>query len=168
MRPINMQSKQNSDHDQQKKKAMWILVCVVLFIIGMIGAIVFKSWPVKVLFLVIALLAAFYFAKYRPETHNQKAEPEEKAEPRKPILPPTEKRQRDASESASEAISDQEAAKPQDTVDDIVYVSEKGTKFHKEITCAGLKFADLVEKVSKDAAIAANKTPCKLCHTDKG
>lgn len=151
---------------EQKKTAMRLLVCVVLFVLGILGAIIFRSWPIKVLFVVIALLAAFTFRRYSPqgETRETRAF---KTPSKKPTPLPAEDLKPDAPEDPGTESGKEEATPALHVEEDTVFVSERGTKFHKAIDCTGLKFAEFTEKMPRSEALAKGKTPCKLCHTDK-
>lgn len=152
---------------EQKKTAMRLLVCVVLFVLGMLGAIMFRSWPIKVLFVAIALLAAFTFRRYSPQGETREEAPALKTSSMKPTPPPAEDLKPDTPEDPGDEIGKEEAAPALHGEEDTVFVSERGTKFHKAIDCAGLKFAEFKEKMPRSEALAKGKSPCKLCHTDK-
>lgn len=163
MKPVYLRSNGESDHNKQLKSAIWLLICVVLFIIGMVGAVLVKSWPVKVLFLVIALLSAIYVSRYRPTEQAQKETPVLQVGMKKPIPPTAANLKTEVPEGSSKKTT----TMSKDVEEDNVFVSERGTKFHKTIDCAGLKFAEFTEKVPRSKALPEGKTPCKLCHTDK-
>ena len=47
---------------------------------------------------------------------------------------------------------------------DTVYISGQGERYHITNTCRGLKFANNVSGITKEAAIEIGKTPCKICY----
>ena len=47
---------------------------------------------------------------------------------------------------------------------DAVFISDKGEKYHCNSDCRGLRFADNISGVTKEAAIAMGRTPCAFCY----
>ena len=45
----------------------------------------------------------------------------------------------------------------------LVFISEKGNKYHQDKACAGLRFADEIQKVSEEEAIALGRQACLRC-----
>ena len=45
----------------------------------------------------------------------------------------------------------------------LVFISEKGNKYHQDKACAGLRFADEVQEISEEEAIALGRQACLRC-----
>ena len=45
----------------------------------------------------------------------------------------------------------------------LVFISEKGNKYHQDKSCAGLRFADEVQEISEEEAIALGRQACLRC-----
>ena len=139
-----------------------MLLCLVLFFSV-------NHWIAKLLLALIAIGAALFSRfllealritrKYEkekqlppmpaPEQEDQSAEPEQKAE-----MP----EQEDAGEDTdTNSVPNLEPNRP------IVFISEKGNKYHQDKACAGLRFADEVQEVFEEEAIALGRQACLRC-----
>lgn len=139
-----------------------MLLCLVLFFSV-------NHWAAKLLFALIAIGAALFSRfllealrikqKYEKEKHlpavpapeqeDQSAEPEQKED-----MPELE----DAGAYAdTNSAPDHEPDRP------LVFISEKGNKYHQDKACASLRFADEIQKVSEEEAIALGRQACLRC-----
>ena len=139
-----------------------MLLCLVLFFSV-------NHWIAKLLLALIAIGAALFSRfllealritrKYEkekqlppmpaPEQEDQSAEPEQKAE-----MPEQEDAEEDSDTNSSPNL---EPNRP------IVFISEKGNKYHQDKACAGLRFADEVQEVFEEEAIALGRQACLRC-----
>ena len=139
-----------------------MLLCLVLFFSV-------NHWIAKLLLALIAIGAALFSRfllealritrKYEkekqlppmpaPEQEDQSAEPEQKAE-----MPEQEDAEEDSDTNSSPNL---EPNRP------IVFISEKGNKYHQGKACAGLRFADEVQEVFEEEAIALGRQACLRC-----
>lgn len=84
-----------------------------------------------------------------PELEDQSAEPELKED-----MQEQEEAEEDADTNSAPNI---EPNRP------LVFISEKGNKYHQDKSCAGLRFADEIQKVSEEEAIALGRQACLRC-----
>ena len=84
-----------------------------------------------------------------PEQEDPSAEPEQKED-----MPEQEDAPEDADTNSAPNL---EPNRP------IVFISEKGNKYHQDKSCAGLRFADEIQKVSEEEAIALGRQACLRC-----
>ena len=55
---------------------------------------------------------------------------------------------------------------PQDAEEDIVYIADTGKRYHQDKNCRGLSSANSISAVTKEVALAMDRTPCKICYPD--
>ena len=139
-----------------------MLLCLVLFFSV-------NHWIAKLLLALIAIGAAL-FSRFLLEALRitRKYEKEKQLPP----MPAPEQEDPSAEPEQKEEMPKQEDA-PEDTDTDnapnlapnrpIVFVSEKGNKYHQDKACAGLRFADEVQEVSEEEAIALGRQACLRC-----
>ena len=139
-----------------------MLLCLVLFFIV-------NHWIAKLLLALIAIGAAL-FSRFLLEALRitRKYEKEKQLPP----MPAPEQEDPSAEPEQKEEMPKQEDA-PEDTDTDnapnlapnrpIVFVSEKGNKYHQDKACAGLRFADEVQEISEEEAIALGRQACLRC-----
>lgn len=139
-----------------------MLLCLVLFFSV-------NHWIAKLLLALIAIGAALFSRfllealritrKYEkekqlppmpaPEQEDQSAEPEQKED-----MPEQEDAPEDADTNSAPNLAPNRP---------IVFISEKGNKYHQDKACAGLRFADEVQEVSEEEAIALGRQACLRC-----
>ena len=139
-----------------------MLLCLVLFFSV-------NHWIAKLFLALIAIGAALFSRlllealrvsrKYEKEKHlpatplpeleDQSAEPELKED-----MQEQEEAEEDADTNSAPNI---EPNRP------LVFISEKGNKYHQDKSCAGLRFADEVQEVSEKEAIALGRQACLRC-----
>jgi hypothetical protein len=139
-----------------------MLLCLVLFFSV-------NLWIAKLLLALIAIGAAL-FSRFLLEALRitRKYEKEKQLPP----MPAPEQEDPSAEPEQKEEMPKQEDA-PEDTDTDnapnlapnrpIVFVSEKGNKYHQDKACAGLRFADEVQEISEEEAIALGRQACLRC-----
>lgn len=144
------------------KNVLGLVASSVLTILCLILFFTVNHWAAKVLFALIAIVAALFSwfllealritQKYKkgkhvhampaPELENRSADPE----------------QEDAQENMdSNSAPSLEPNRP------LVFISEKGNKYHQDKACAGLRFADEIQEVSEEEAIALGRQACLRC-----
>ena len=139
-----------------------MLLCLVLFFSV-------NHWIAK-LFLALIAIGAALFSRFLLEAlHIKKKYEKEKHLPAAPL---PELEDPSAEPEQKEEMPEQEDA-PEDTDTDnapnlapnrpIVFISEKGNKYHQDKACAGLRFADEVQEVSEEEAIALGRQACLRC-----
>ena len=139
-----------------------MLLCLVLFFSV-------NHWIAKLLLALIAIGAALSSRfllealrikkKYEKEKHLPAAPlPELEDQSAEPELKEDMQEQEDAPEDAdTNSAPNLEPNRP------IVFISEKGNKYHQDKSCAGLRFADEVQEVSEEEAIALGRQACLRC-----
>lgn len=145
-----------------------MLLCLVLFFSV-------NHWIAK-LFLALIAIGAALFSRFLLEALRIKRNYEkEKHRPAAP-LPELEDQSADRTEKedmmVKEDLTEQEDA-PEDADTNsapniepnmpLVFISEKGNKYHQDKACAGLRFADEIQKVSEEEAIALGRQACLRC-----
>ena len=139
-----------------------MLLCLVLFFSV-------NHWIAKLLLALIAIGAAL-FSRFLLEALRitRKYEKEKQLPP----MPAPEQEDPSAEQELKEDMPEQEdAGEDSDTNSSpnlapnrpIVFISEKGNKYHQDKACAGLRFADEVQEVSEEEAIALGRQACLRC-----
>ena len=139
-----------------------MLLCLVLFFSV-------NHWIAKLLLALIAIGAAL-FSRFLLEALRitRKYEKEKQLPP----MPAPEQEDQSAEPELKEDMPEQEDA-PEDADTNsapnlapnrpLVFISEKGNKYHQDKACAGLRFADEVQEVSEEEAIALGRQACLRC-----
>ena len=139
-----------------------MLLCLVLFFSV-------NHWIAKLLLALIAIGAAL-FSRFLLEALRitRKYEKEKQLPP----MPAPEQEDPSAEPELNEDMPEQEDA-PEDADTNsapnlepnrpLVFISEKGNKYHQDKSCAGLRFADEVQEVSEEEAIALGRQACLRC-----
>ena len=141
---------------------LMMLLCLVLFFSV-------NHWTAKLLFALISICAALFSKlllealrvskKYEKEKHLH-------------AMPATEQEDQSAELEQNKNMPEQEDAEEDSDTDNapnlapnkpIVFISEKGNKYHQDKACAGLRFADEIQKVSEEEAIALGRQACLRC-----
>ena len=52
----------------------------------------------------------------------------------------------------------------QDAEEDIVFIADTGKRYHQDKNCRGLNSARNISAVTKEVALAMDRTPCKICY----
>ena len=139
-----------------------MLLCLVLFFSV-------NHWIAKLLLALIAIGAAL-FSRFLLEALRitRKYEKEKQLPP----MPAPEQEDQSAEQELKEDMPEQEdAGEDSDTNSSpnlapnrpIVFISEKGNKYHQDKACAGLRFADEVQEISEEEAIALGRQACLRC-----
>lgn len=141
---------------------LMMILCLVLFFSV-------NHWIAKLLLALIAIGAALFSRfllealrikkKYEKEKHLPAAPlPELEDQSAEPELKEDMQEQEEAEEDAdTNSAPNIEPNRP------LVFISEKGNKYHQDKSCAGLRFADEIQKVSEEEAIALGRQACLRC-----
>ena len=139
-----------------------MLLCLVLFFSV-------NHWIAKLLFALIAIGAAL-FSRFLLEALRIKKQYEK--EKHLPAAPLPELEDQSAEPELKEDMQEQEEAEEDADTNSapniepnrpLVFISEKGNKYHQDKACAGLRFADEIQKVSEEEAIALGRQACLRC-----
>ena len=139
-----------------------MLLCLVLFFSV-------NLWIAKLLLALIAIGAAL-FSRFLLEALRIKKKYEK--EKQLPPMPAPEQEDPSAEPEQKEDMQEQEEAEEDADTNSapniepnrpLVFISEKGNKYHQDKSCAGLRFADEIQKVSEEEAIALGRQACLRC-----
>ena len=139
-----------------------MLLCLVLFFSV-------NHWIAKLLLALIAIGAAL-FSRFLLEALRIKKKYEK--EKQLPPMPAPEQEDPSAEPEQKEDMQEQEEAEEDADTNSaqnlepnrpLVFISEKGNKYHQDKACAGLRFADEVQEVSEEEAIALGRQACLRC-----
>ena len=139
-----------------------MLLCLVLFFSV-------NHWIAKLLLALIAIGAAL-FSRFLLEALRIKKKYEK--EKQLPPMPAPEQEDQSAEPEQKEDMQEQEEAEEDADTNSaqnlepnrpLVFISEKGNKYHQDKSCAGLRFADEVQEVSEEEAIALGRQACLRC-----
>ncbi|HSK69328.1 MAG TPA: hypothetical protein VLA21_08735 [Candidatus Limnocylindria bacterium] len=139
--------------------AMVVVLCIVLMII-------LPPWYLKLLFLLVAVGAGVYFwlmivdRQGRPKAAATASQLRTAAEV---LEKQAEAVEEEAEEAEEEAEEEKEAPRAAARSGSVVYVTEKGDKYHLDRDCAGLRFAEDVDTMTEKEAKALNREPCSRC-----
>ena len=139
-----------------------MLLCLVLFFSV-------NHWIAK-LFLALIAIGAALFSRFLLEALRitRKYEKEKQLPP----MPAPEQEDPSAEPELKEDMQEQEEAEEDADTNSapniepnrpLVFISEKGNKYHQDKSCAGLRFADEIQKVSEEEAIALGRQACLRC-----
>ena len=139
-----------------------MLLCLVLFFSV-------NHWIAK-LFLALIAIGAALFSRFLLEALRIKKQYEK--EKHLPAAPLPELEDQSAEPELKEDMQEQEEAEEDADTNSapniepnrpLVFISEKGNKYHQDKACAGLRFADEIQKVSEEEAIALGRQACLRC-----
>ena len=139
-----------------------MLLCLVLFFSV-------NHWIAK-LFLALIAIGAAQFSRFPLEALRIKKQYEK--EKHLPAAPLPELEDQSAEPELKEDMQEQEEAEEDADTNSapniepnrpLVFISEKGNKYHQDKSCAGLRFADEIQKVSEEEAIALGRQACLRC-----
>ena len=139
-----------------------MLLCLVLFFSV-------NHWIAK-LFLALIAIGAALFSRFLLEALRIKKKYEK--EKHLPAAPLPELEDQSAEPELKEDMQEQEEAEEDADTNSapniepnrpLVFISEKGNKYHQDKACAGLRFADEIQKVSEEEAIALGRQACLRC-----
>jgi hypothetical protein len=145
------------------KNALWIVAFTALAIVGVILFFAVKPLIFKLLFLLIAIGAAVY-CWLLIESRRIMPKPAKKSSLSGP-LPETSVAEvkNEMPEKMEGGDGAGEGPQPAEKDDHLVFISEKGDKYHFDRKCAGLRFADIVETMPEEKALSFNRKPCSKC-----
>lgn len=145
------------------KNALWTVAFTALAVMSLILFFAVKPLILKLLFLLTAIGAAFYIWLLI-ESRRITPKPAKNVSTPGP-LPETlaTETEDEAPERTEAGENDGESPQPLEQDEHLVFVSEKGDKYHLDRKCAGLRFADNVETMPVEKAISLNRKPCSKC-----
>jgi hypothetical protein len=145
------------------KAALWILAFVAFTVLCLILLFAVKPLILKLLFLLLGIGAAGYcWILIESRRITPKSGQAASAASPSPDVPATEKRS-EAPEQIKTEAGVAEDPQPAGRDEYLVFVSEKGDKFHFDRACVGLRFADSVQTMTQVKAVSLKRTPCSKC-----
>ena len=145
------------------KAALWIIAFVAFAVLCLILLFTVKPLILKLLFLLLGIGAAGYCCiMIESRRITPKSGPAASAASPSPDVPAAGKRSEAPEQIKTTAVA---AGDPQPVEQDehMVFVSEKGDKFHFDRACVGLRFADTVQTMKQVKAVSLKRTPCSKC-----
>jgi hypothetical protein len=145
------------------KAALWIIAFVAFAVLCLILLFAVKPLILKLLFLLLGIGAAGYCwiliesRRITPKSGQAASVPSPS-----PDVPAAKKR-REAPEQIKTAAGTAEDPQPAGRDEHLVFVSEKGDRFHFDRQCVGLRFADSVQTMTEEEAVSLKRTPCSKC-----
>ena len=139
-----------------------MLLCLVLFFSV-------NHWIAKLLLALIAIGAALFSRLLLEALRITRKYEKEK---QLPPMPVPEQEDPSAQPELNEDMQEQEEAEEDADTNSapnlepnrpLVFISEKGNKYHQDKACAGLRFADEVQEISEEEAIALGRQACLRC-----
>lgn len=147
------------------KNVLALVASSILTILCLILVFTMNHWLAKGFFLLIAIGAALFSLLLLESLRILQKYTKSKPLPKDPA-PVIEDKSPDPAESViTEEPVEADEAKPLPSENDVqtVYISEKGNKYHHDKSCAGLRFADVIQEVSKEEAVSLGREACSRC-----
>jgi hypothetical protein len=145
------------------KNALWTVAFASLALLSVVLIFVVNPLILKLLFLLIAIGAAIYcWLLIESRRMTSKPTPKESSPPS-----PSETSEI-AMKNETHETAETEGVTGEDnqTIEQdghLVFVSNKGDKYHLDRKCAGLRFADNVEEMTEESAVSLKRKPCSKC-----
>lgn len=154
------------------KALLWIIVFAAFALLCLILLLTVPSLILKLLFLLLGIGAAGY-CWIMVESRRITPKPGQAASPSADSAPAPAAPAAQKEDEAPELIRPEAPLSPdpqpggQD--EGLVFVSEKGDKYHRDRLCVGLRFADTVQTMTLENAVSLKRKPCSKClpKTDK-
>lgn len=147
------------------KNVLGLCASSALSILCLILVFTIDHWLAKGLFLVIAIGAALFSLLLLESLRIARKYTKNKPLPEDSV-PETENESSVPVESLiaqEQAEVDEAGSIPSENETPTVYISGKGNKYHQDKSCAGLRFADVIQEVSKEKAVSLGKEACSRC-----
>ena len=159
------------------KNLLGLVASLILTVICLVLVFTVNHWIAKVFFAVITIGAALFSRllfeglrikqtyekkKPLPETPQSVVE-DEFSDPIEGLDAQEEEEEEEEEEEAAEEKRDMESPLPPDPEGQQVFISEKGNRYHQDKACTGLRFADVVQEISEDEALALGRQACMRC-----
>ena len=147
----------------KRNNPIWIAAFAALAVLGVVLFFTAAPLILKLLFLLIAIGAAVYCwlliesRRIAPKTVEKDSLPGPV-----PEAPPAESEE-ETPEMMEAGEDEGESPRPGGQDGRLVFVSEKGDKYHLDRECVGLRFADNVESMPEEQAATLNRKPCSKC-----
>ena len=145
------------------KAALWIIAFVAFAVLCLILLFTVKPLILKLLFLLLGIGAAGYcWIMIESKRITPKSGQAASATSPSVDVPAAEKKS-EAPEQIKTAADAAGDPQPSGQDEHLVFVSEKGDKFHFDRACVGLRFADTVQTMTQVKAVSLKRTPCSKC-----
>lgn len=145
------------------KAALWIAAFVAFAVLCFILLLTLKPLILKLLFLLLGIGAAGY-CWIMVESRRITPKPRQAASAATPSLDvPAAETKNETPEQIKTAANAAEEPRPGGQDGHLVFVSEKGDKFHLDKKCVGLRFADIVRTMTEEEAVSLQRKPCSKC-----
>jgi hypothetical protein len=145
------------------KAVLWIVTFVAFAVLCLILLITVKPFILKLLFLLLGIGTAGY-CWIMIESRRTTPKPRQVASKSvpSPDVPVAETRN-ETPQQIETADGSGEDPQPGEQDDHLVFVSEKGDKYHLDRKCVGLRFADIVDTMNEEKAVSLKRKPCSKC-----
>ena len=145
------------------KAVLWIVAFVSFALLCLILLFTVKPLILKLLFLLLGICTAGY-CWIMIESRRITPKPRHVASQSVPSLDvPAAEARNETPELIETADGAGEDPQPGNQSDHLVFVSEKGDKFHRDRKCIGLSFAEIVETMTEEKAVSFKRKPCSKC-----
>jgi hypothetical protein len=142
------------------KAVLWIVAFVAFAVLCFITL---KPWILKLLFLLLGIGTAGY-CWIMIESRRITLKPRQVVFPSVPSFDVLAAETRNETpEQIETADGAGEDPQPGEQDDHLVFISEKGDKYHLDRKCVGLRFADIVETLTEEKAVSLKRKPCSKC-----
>ena len=145
------------------KAVLWIVAFVAFAVLCLILLFTVKPFILKLLFLLLGIGTAGY-CWIMIESRRTTPKPRQVASKSvpSPDVPAAETRN-ETPQQIETADGSGEDPQPGEQDDHLVFVSEKGDKYHLDRKCVGLRFADIVDTMNEEKAVSLKRKPCSKC-----
>ena len=158
------------------KNLLGLVASLILTVICLVLVFTVNHWIAKVFFAVITIGAALFsrllfeglrikqtYEKKKPLPETPQSVVEDEFSDQIEGLDAQEEEEEEEEEEAAEEIRDMEFPPRHDPKGQQVFISEKGNKYHQDKECTGLRFADVIQEISEDEALALGRQACMRC-----
>ncbi len=145
------------------KNALWTVAFALIALLSVVLIFVVNPLILKLLFLLIAIGAAIYcWLLIESRRMTPKPAPKESLPPLPSETSEIEIHNETYETAETEGVTGEDS-QPIEQDGHMVFVSEKGDKYHLDRKCAGLRFADNVEEMTEESAVSLKRKPCSKC-----
>jgi hypothetical protein len=145
------------------KAFLWIVAFAAFAVLCFILLFTLKPWILKLLFLLLGIGTAGY-CWIMIESRRITLKPRQVVFPSVPSFDVLAAETRNETpEQIETADGAGEDPQPGEQDDHLVFISEKGDKYHLDRKCVGLRFADIVETLTEEKAVSLKRKPCSKC-----
>ena len=145
------------------KAVLWIVAFVAFAVLCLILLITVKPFILKLLFLLLGIGTAGY-CWIMIESRRITPKPRRVVAVTVPSLGvQSAETKNDTPELIENADGAREDPQSGNQDDHLVFVSEKGDKYHLDRKCVGLRFANIVDTMNEEKAVSLKRKPCSKC-----